>query len=240
MAQYGKVSETYVAADLNCNSAYAFSHVLSTFSTRAVPITQHYQFYRLKSITWDLQPKYPLGLGTPSGAPAANNVGRPMRLYWFMNRQGLLDSGSLAASPLNWFVEQGCKPKPFGNSMSSSARIKYRPSLTDSINQLGPITPGVQTPMTAITPIFNKWINRFYSDPATAYDVDNDNVEWQGVMFYIDDYNNSGDTATAVAEVRITAVWEFKNPYTPNYNPGQSLESSSAIPLVSKVIHTKL
>lgn len=207
MNQYGTVEETISLTDVNCNTPYQFVTQLSNFP-RSVVVTGLYQFYRLKYVRFQYQPKYPLGLGPPVGATAANNVGRPMRLYYIMNRQGT-DTITLA---LTDFEQRGAKPIPFGSSMSSSAVVRYKPNLIDEIALDGAVTAGGQPPVPSFSPVYNRWITRYYT--ATGSDFDNDQTEYQGHFLWIDDYNNVADTATAVAEVRVTACWEYKNPYT--------------------------
>lgn len=212
MSQYGTVEETVSFGDINCNTPTAFSLELISFP-RSSTITSLYQFYRLKYLKVDYQPKYPLGLSAPA-VPSLSNVGRPMRLYYIMNRQGTIPNGL----DLNDFLQKGCRPIPFGTSSSRSVVVKYVPNLTDALNTTGPQSgDGTAVNAQAITPIFKKWVNRYYT--TAGADTSNDTVEWQGHFTWIDDYNNVADTATAVAEVRITACWEYKNPYTPQLTP---------------------
>lgn len=204
--QYGTCQETIVASDLSGNVPYAFSHVLSSYS-RASAITSQFQFYRLRKVVWDLAPKFPLGLGLAT-APAANNVARPMRFYYLMNRQG----NQPANINLDWFLDNGCKPKIFGSSTARSLRITYRPNLTDSLSYGGPDNSAEQ--QISVMPVFNKWVNRYFTGVA-GVQLDNDDTEYQGVFMYIDDFNNSGDFATGSCEVRITTYWDYKVPYAP-------------------------
>lgn len=212
MGQYGTVTETISPSvgDLDGNSAYGWNMLLSSFP-RSQAITAFYQFYRLKYIKFQYIPKYPLG--TQITATDATTIGRPMRFYYMMNRQGT-EPVSLT---LQNFEEKGCKPIPFGDSRSRAVVIKYKPSLIQSLVSDGADTTTLQG--TAAEPVFNKWVNRYYTQGGTSgVDVDNVNVQYHGHLNWIDDFNNT-PAQTPVSEVRVTAVWEYKNPYMAQTTP---------------------
>lgn len=222
MNQYGTVEETITLPDQICNLPFQYVTQLSSFA-RSSAVTALYQFYRLKYIRFQYQPKFPLGLGEPVGPVAANNVGRPMRIYYIMNRLGTQPT-TLA---LTDFLERGAKPIPFGSSASSSVVVKYVPNLIDEISQPGSVASTMAVP--SYSPVFKRWISRYYSN-GSGNDIDNNTTEYQGHYLWIDDYNNSADTTTEVAEVRVTACWEYKKPYSPLAPP----EMGAAIHKVSK------
>lgn len=210
MGQYGTVTETISLTDVLANSPELYEMRLALFP-RSQAVTALYQFYRLKYVEYKYIPKYPMGTQVAPGVTTGLEYGRPMRLYYMMNRLGTEPTG-LALSN---FEEKGCKPIPLGDSRSRAVVVKYKPNLTDALTSDGTTT----TPLTgnAISPVFNKWLNRYYtnqSSGAPGPDADNVTPDWQGHFLWVDDFNQIANTAP-IAEVRVTAVWEYKNPYLP-------------------------
>lgn len=207
MGQYGTVTETISLTDVLANSPELYEVNLSLFP-RSQAVTALYQFYRLKYIEYKYIPKYPLGT---QGDPTGTAYGRPMRLYYMMNRLGTEPTGLALTN----FEEKGCKPIPLGDSRSRAVVVKYKPNLTDALTSDGTTTAALTG--NAITPVFNKWLNRYYTNNSMGNpgpDADNLMPDWQGHFLWVDDFNQIGNSAP-VAECRVTAVWEFKNPYLP-------------------------
>lgn len=214
MSQYGTVTETITPTlgDLNGNTAYLWNIQLSTFP-RATAVTALYQFYRLKYVKFQYIPKYPLG--TQITGADDSTIGRPMRFYYMMNRQGT----EPATLDLVNFLDKGCKPIPFGDSRSRAVVVKYKPNMTDNVSGAG--ADDQTSRNECITPVFNRWLNRYYTPGGgTGVDTPNTTPYWQGHLCWIDDFNNV-PAATPVSEVRVTAVWEYKNPYMPVTTPPQ-------------------
>lgn len=208
MGQYGTVTETITLPDPIGNTPELWDTRLQDYP-RSVAVTALYQFYRLKYVEYRYIPKYPLGT---QGDPTGTEYGRPMRLFYMMNRQGT----NPATLSLTNFEEKGCKPIPFGDSRARAAVVKYVPNL------LQVITSGAQDTVAptseSIVPVFKKWINRYYTDnsvgPDPGPDVANTDVRHWGHLSWVDDYNESA-SQVPVGEMRVTAVWEYKNPYMP-------------------------
>jgi len=215
MSQYGTVTETITLPDLSGNTPFQYVTTLSNFP-RSQAVTALYQFYRLKYVEFKYIPKYPLG--TQITATDPTTIGRPMRLFYMMNRQGV----NPISLVLQNFEEKGCKPIPFGASTARAVVVRYKPSLTNALNIEG--AQDETAPSTiAIEPVFNRWVNRFFTDNSASggsgVDEDNNLVEYQGHLVWIDDFNNAPAVSPPVSELRCTAVWEYKNPYMPQLTP---------------------
>lgn len=216
-SQYGTVTETITLPDLSGNAPYQYDLNLSQFP-RSVAVTALYQFYRLKYVEFKYIPKYPMGTQAAPGAQAGDYAyGRPMRFFYMMNRLGT----EPLTSSLEVFEKKGCKPIPFGDSRGKAVIVKYKPNLMSAVQSIGPQNPGINSTQTTITPVFNRWINRWATDysgsPSPQYDVDNTNNDYEGHLVWIDDFNLSTlsppNDEQIVSEVRVTAVWEYKTPY---------------------------
>lgn len=202
-----QLSVTQPAPDV----ATIYSIDISQFN-RAQAIAANYQFYRPKYVKFVYEPllalgSYPTNVGT---AP----LPQKMNFYYIMNRQG--NNPGAGQATLQWMLDQGAKPIPFGDSRARNVTIKYKPNLLDAYSENSISVQGGSTTIPAAgIPMFNKWINSW--EQATAGgNIQNVTQDWNGHFVIVEpsnttNFNMAGNTP--VANVKVTVEWEFKQPY---------------------------
>lgn len=181
------------------NTPYWYTFQLSSYP-RANAVAQNFRFYRLSSVKITFQALSAIGMGNASGL-----TNLPLWLYFQVERQGFMPT----TANLDYFLANGCKPRPFGGSTNKPVVIKYKPNLLNTIAE----AEGGVNEVQASQPIFNRWIStHIQSGGGAPSDVLNNIIEWQGHSYYIDAPGTT-PSAASYAQFMVEAVWEFKDPY---------------------------
>lgn len=196
------VERTQLNESLSTDTAYWFTAVLNGYS-RASAVAANYKWYRLASIKYTYMPNALATIGATGPAAGLKHI------YYNMERTGLGVGPVYPTISLDYFMDNGSKPIPFGSTTGKSVVIKYKPNLLDS---LALATDATNTNANLSEPVFNKWIPTFGFQPATPSDPPalNDMIEYNGHSLWCDSTGSS--PIVDAFSYTVEAVWEFKDP----------------------------
>lgn len=167
---------------------------LSQFISRAVPVAQNYQHYRIKSLKLEFKPQY--DTFTPSAGVAGTGVLVP-NMFYMINK-----SGSIPANPtVNSLRAMGAKPIRFDEKI---IKVAWRPSvLQENAGVNGDIGSGYK-----VSPWLSTNANANAPGAWQPSSVNHLGIYWQ--------VTRPGTLPPDVAElsysIEITAEFQFKKP----------------------------
>jgi len=197
--QFARIVETVSYESANQNSPYVQSVTANQFD-RVVNLMSNYRYYRIVDVAVEFRPLQNFAQVGISGENLTN-------FFSIMNTNGLEPTYFNPA----WLRSQGAKPRLFNKPIT----IKYKPKiLIEGVNGVDNTATGTVS-KSALT-----WLPTYRNGLPTTINSD---IEYWGLMYEFENTIYPHLTST-VAEVFITVVAEFKEPYDPlPANPGDGV-----------------
>jgi len=210
------VVETYDGGQIIANRPYEIREVLANFS-RASLVAQQYQFYRLTKIKLEFQPRHNL-FNYNNNTTITQSV---PQFYRIMNRNGSLP----IIFDLEYMLSQGVNPRKF----TSDIEIYFKPNLLGLVGVVDN-NQGIASQNTDLN--FDRWLSTYRQGTDLGGNPVppsfNDATDYYGMGFFFYQQDEGGASPNNIAQIKITGVWEFKQPCTIVNPPreGQSLTST--------------
>lgn len=190
VAEQASLSETTDIGSLVVGTTYNLNDVQLAQFTRAAAVAQAYQFFRIKKLTFKVQPLIDTFIAT---APGATQV---PYLLWAINKAGYAYPGLID----EWFYDNGSKPIRFDDK---TVTISYSPAVV--LDAAEAMTPGVgnQANLIKTSPWLNTNTNAFVAAWAPSQ------VSHCGHVMKV---TSPGSTQAMNYRMTMTAEFEFKKP----------------------------
>lgn len=188
--EWASLSETTDIGSLVVGTTYNLNDVQLAQFQRAAAVAQGYQFFRIKKLTFKVQPLIDTFIAT---APGATQV---PYLLWSINKAGYAYPGLQD----EWFYDNGSKPIRFDDK---TITIGYAPAVVLDAAEAG--TPGVgnQANMTKVSPWLNTNTNAFVATWAPFQ------VSHTGHVMKV---TSPGSSQAMNYRMTMTAEFQFKKP----------------------------
>lgn len=188
--EWASLSETTDIGSLVVGTTYNLNDVQLAQFTRAAAVAQGYQFFRIKKLTFKVQPLIDTFIAT---APGATQV---PYLLWAINKAGYAYPGLID----EWFYDNGAKPIRFDDK---TITIKYAPAVV--LDAAEAATPGIgnQANYTKTSPWLNTNTNAFVAAWAPSQ------VSHTGHVMKV---TSPGSTQAMAYRMTMTAEFQFKKP----------------------------
>jgi len=194
------IVESYDAGQVLANAPYEIREVLANCS-RASEVAKQFQFYRLTKIKLEFQPRHNLFLYN-NNTTITQSV---PQFYRIMNRNGSLP----LTFDLDYLLSQGVNPRKFTNDME----IYFKPNLLGLIGVVDN-NQGIASQNTDLN--FDRWLSTYRQGTdlggnpvAPSF---NDTTDYYGMGFFFYQQDTGGANPNTIAQLKVTCVWEFKQP----------------------------
>jgi len=186
--EWASLSETTDVGSLMVGTTYNINDTQLAQFARASAVAQGYQFFRIKKLTFKVQPL----LDTFSSAGST----QVPYLLWVINRAGYAYPGLTD----EWFYDNGAKPIRFDDK---TVTIAYAPSVVLDAAEAGAPGVGNQANLTMRSPWLNTNTNAFVANWAPSQ------VSHTGFVLKV---SSPGSSQAMNYRMTMTAEFEFKKP----------------------------
>lgn len=188
--EWASLSETTDIGSLIVGTTYNINDTQLAQFARATQVAQGYQFFRIKRLTFKVQPLIDTFIAT---APGATQV---PYLLWAINKAGYAYPGLLD----EWFYDNGSKPIRFDDK---TVTISYAPGCILDVAEASVPGVGNQANMSKTSPWLNTNTNAFVANWAPSQ------VSHTGHVMKV---TSPGSTQTMNYRMTMTAEFQFKKP----------------------------